>query len=308
MSDNTALLARSITQAGSTQSYLTARLLADRDLIDDCLRAYAYFRWVDDVVDGPCTLAAEGIALVQRQRELIDRLYMGQSLDGLCPEEAIIADLIRNDRGEQSGLQSFVRNFLAIIEFDAHRRGRLISGDELAWYSNCLGKAVTDAIQYFIGNGHPYPVTENRYLAATAAHITHMLRDTVSDVKDGYYNIPREYLEKHNIRPQHINSAPYRAWVRRRVCLARRYICAGKRYLDELDVLRCKIAGYWYCARFETVLDAIERDTYSIRSQYGARRSSTNVLRMAYLALSISVRHAAGLPSANTILHPPLSR
>jgi hypothetical protein len=26
-------------------------LLADRALVDDCLRAYAYFRWADDAVD-----------------------------------------------------------------------------------------------------------------------------------------------------------------------------------------------------------------------------------------------------------------
>ena len=51
MITTTARLARSITWASSKQSYLTARLLADRDLVDDCLRAYAYFRWVDDMVD-----------------------------------------------------------------------------------------------------------------------------------------------------------------------------------------------------------------------------------------------------------------
>ena len=51
MTQSTARLARSITWASSKQSYLTARLLADRDLADDCLRAYAYFRWADDMID-----------------------------------------------------------------------------------------------------------------------------------------------------------------------------------------------------------------------------------------------------------------
>jgi hypothetical protein len=53
--------------------------------------------------------------------------------------------LINHDRGENSGLQSFIRNFMAVIEFDAYRRGRLISKNELEWYSNCLAKAVTKA-------------------------------------------------------------------------------------------------------------------------------------------------------------------
>ena len=49
--------------------------------------------------------------------------------------------------------------------------------------------------------------------------------------------------------------------------LARQYFCEGKRYLDELEVLRCKIVAYWYCARYEGVLDTIERDSYILRAQ-----------------------------------------
>ena len=41
MTSTSANLARSITWASSKQSYLIARLLADRDLADNCLRAYA---------------------------------------------------------------------------------------------------------------------------------------------------------------------------------------------------------------------------------------------------------------------------
>ena len=55
MSKDSAALARSITQASSKQSYYTARLLVDRDLVDDCCRAYGYFRWADDVVDESTT-------------------------------------------------------------------------------------------------------------------------------------------------------------------------------------------------------------------------------------------------------------
>ena len=51
MSNVTATLARSITWASSKQSYIIARLLVDKDLVNDCLRAYAYFRWADDVID-----------------------------------------------------------------------------------------------------------------------------------------------------------------------------------------------------------------------------------------------------------------
>jgi phytoene/squalene synthetase len=291
--DGTAALARSITWGGSRQTYYTARLMVDKDLVDDCYRAYGYFRWADDVVDESSQSSGERISFIRRQRELIGRLYRNERPDNLTPEEEIVADLISHDSEENSGLASFIHNFLAILEFDAYRKGRLISQEELTWYSNRLGKAVTDCIQYFIGNGHPYPDTEGHYLAATAAHITHMLRDMVEDTADGYINIPREYLEAHHISQEDVESAPFRAWVQGRVEQARQYFKKGKRYLDGLDVLRCKIVGYWYCARFEGVLDAIERDGYTLRAVYNERRKISTWLKMAWLGVSLSLRHIA---------------
>jgi phytoene/squalene synthetase len=289
---DTAALAHSLTRRGSKQSYLTARLLVDRKLVDDCCRAYGYFRWVDDMVDETAQTHGERVSFITRQRKLIAQLYRGEQPGSLVPEEEIIADLIGHDPAEDSRLRSFVLNFLAIIEFDAHRRGRPISQQELTWYSSCLGKAVTDAIQHFIGNGHPYPSANNQYSAATAAHIAHMLRDMVEDTAEGYVNIPREYMEAHGISPEDVDSLAFRDWVRARVALARQLICEGKDYIDGLDVLRCKIAAYWYCARFEGVLDAIEMDGYLLRPRYEKPPRLPTWLRMAGLAISLSLRHS----------------
>ena len=111
----------------------------------------------------------------------------------------MLADLIAHDRGPDSGLRSFIHNFMAVIEFDAHRQGHLVSRAELAAYTTCLATAVMDGLQYFIGNGHPYPRTHDRNLAVTGAHITHMLRDMLEDLPAGLVNIPAEYLEAHGI-------------------------------------------------------------------------------------------------------------
>lgn len=190
----TAKLARNITWKSSKQTYLTARLLVDRGMTDDCYRAYGYFRWADDVIDDVCQTQAERLAFIQRQITLVDGLCRGEHFDELSPEEELIADLIDHERGESCKLRSYVRNFLAILEFDAWRKDRLISQEELTWYSDRLGVAVTDCIQHFIGHDHPYPDDERRYLAATAAHIVHMLRDMLGDIQEGYINIPRENL------------------------------------------------------------------------------------------------------------------
>ena len=78
-----AALARSITWASSKQSYLTARLLADRDLADDCLRAYAYFRWADDMIDISSQSGKRTDRLHRPGRKrLIDSLYRGERPDG----------------------------------------------------------------------------------------------------------------------------------------------------------------------------------------------------------------------------------
>ena len=303
MTDTTAALAKTITLTGSKQTYFIARMMVDKDLVNDFFRAYAYFRWIDDIVDIQASIDAttpkdiytqspsEPISFIKKQKKLIDCLYRNEKPATLEPEEEILADLIMNDRGEDSGLHSFIRNMFAIIEFDALRIGRLTSQDELTWYTDCLAKSVTDGLQYFVGNAHAYPDSDGRYLAAKGAHIAHLLRDTAQDTSDGFINIPREYLEANGIKPEDMDSLPYRAWVQSRTKMARDYFREGKRYLDRLGVLRCKIVGYWYCARFEGVLDAIERDNYILRSEYNERRRLSVWLKLAWLSVSITLRH-----------------
>jgi phytoene/squalene synthetase len=287
-SETTASLAQSITRTGSKQTYYTARLLVDKDLVSDFFRVYAYFRWTDDVVDKSSQTREERVSFIKQQRDLIDQLYHDERSDSLGPEEVMLAELISNDRGENSGLESFIRNMLAIIEFDAYRKLRVISNHELTWYSNRLAQSVTDGLQYFIGNDHAYPMTEHRYKAATAAHIVHLLRDTLQDTEDGIINIPQEYLEKNDIGPEDIHCQAYRVWVQQRVDLARVYFREGKRYLDSLEVLRCKIMGYWYCARFEGILDIIERDGYVLRADY---KNHLIWLKMLWLGILVTFQH-----------------
>ncbi len=284
-----AKLARRITWAASKQSALIAGLLAHRDRRDDCYRAYAYFRWVDDVVDEVMQNREQRLRFVVRQRDLIGRLYRHERPSDLTPEEQMLADLVRDG---DDRLRSYLHNFLSIIEFDAAREGHPIGGGDLAWYSETLGTAVTDAIEYFIAADQRYPQGPSRHLAAEAAHITHMLRDLVEDLDAGYINVPHEYLQAHRVQPSELDSLPMRTWVMDRVELAREYFQAGKRFLESLDNLRSKLAGYWYCTRFELVLDAIERDGYVLRATYPERKGLKAMLQMAWIGMSIIVRHA----------------
>ncbi len=203
----------------------------------------------------------------------------------------MVADLINHDRRDNSGLKSFILNMFAIIEFDAFRKGRLISQKELTWYSNRLCESINGCGRYFIGNDSPYPDNNRSYLTIIAAHITHMLRDMVNDTADGFINIPLEYLEEHSIGPNDIDSLPFREWVKSRVNQARQYFHEGKQELNKLNILRRKIGGYWYCARFEGILDAIEHDGYILRESYKEHRQLSTLIKIVWLGIYITFCH-----------------
>jgi phytoene/squalene synthetase len=274
-------LAAAITWTASKQTYYTVRLLVDRDRRDDAYRAYAYFRWVDDRLDGDGLSAAERAAFVERQGRLIEELYRGGTPEGLQEEERLLATLVQNDHEPDSGLQSYIHHMMAVLAFDAERCGRLISEAELRDYTRWLAVAVTEALHYFIGHHCGAPRCEFRYLAAMGAHVTHMLRDTFEDVEAGYINIPREVIEIAGIRPDDVDSPAYRTWVKRRVELARNYFQAGRAYLERVENPRCRLAGYAYMARFESVLDAIEREGYRLRAAYPECKTLGAALGMA---------------------------
>ena len=79
--------------------------------------------------------------------------------------------------------------------------------------------------------------------------------------------------------------------VREQVELARLCFQAGKTYIDSLEILRCKLAGVWYCARFECVLNALERDGYRLRAEYHERHALMTWLEIARLGAVTIWKH-----------------
>jgi phytoene/squalene synthetase len=266
--ESTCALPARITRSASKQAYYTIRLLADRDRQLDAYRAYAYFRWVDDRLDAPGLPQSQRLTFLQRQERLVTYGYREEMGEDLLPEERLVVDLIRSDPEIHSGLHSYINKMMVVMAFDVNRRWREISALELDQYTLSLATAVTDALHYFIGHEQIPTHAHARYYPAIGAHITHMLRDTVEDVALGYFNIPREFLQSYAIGPGDVDSAAYRAWVKSRVSLARRYFEDGVRYLDGVQCLRRRLAGYAYIARFVGLLDTFAREGYRLRSAY----------------------------------------
>jgi len=283
-------LASSITKAASKQTYYTIRILVDRDRVDDAYRAYGYFRWVDDLLDSNPSNHDERKVFLERQKSLLESCYRGEPLREVSVQEQLLVDLIEHDQEKNSGLQIYLRNMMQVMEFDVYRRGRLILHSELNDYTRWLAVAVIECIHYFIGHKDYTPHDGARYLAVSAAHIVHMLRDTFDDAQLGYYNIPREILEGNNIGVLDIQSNAYRTWVKSRVQLARQYFKAGKDYFHRVQNVRCRLACFAYIARFDWLLGTFERDGYRLRPQYNERKSMGIGLRMIWQALSSAMK------------------
>ena len=282
-------LASAITQAASKQTYYTIRFLVDRERVEDAYRAYAYFRWVDDVLDTDAGSRPERMAFLKRQKDLLDQCYRGEPQRDTNAQESLLVELVQQNPDPNSGLQAYLRNMMQVMDFDTRRRGRLVSQVALNEYTHWLAVAVTEALHYFIGQDQFSPHDVTRYRAVSAAHIMHMLRDTFEDVQAGYYNVPREVLAAHHIQPQDVHSEAYRAWVKSRVEVARAYFEAGRSYFARVQNPRCRLACFAYIARFDWLLDTLEREDYCLRPHYDERKCFKNGFRMAWLALTSTI-------------------
>jgi hypothetical protein len=269
--------ASTVTRRASMQSYLTIRALADRAYQHDAFALYAYFRWLDDEIDEDLATAAERVSLVGRERRLLARTAgHGPSPWAVAsPRERLLVGLLRTPEGarrvDSAGARLALMNMLDVMAFDAGRRGRAVTSGELDRYTHTLAVAVTEALHHCIGHDAGAPHDESRYVAVTGAHVAHMLRDLRRDALVGYVNVPADVLAT-GVSPGE-DSPALRAWVGDRVELARRCFDTGRDYLARLESRRCRLAGHAYIARFEWVLDAIERDGYRLRDSYSERSS-----------------------------------
>jgi hypothetical protein len=261
-----------ITKAASKQTYYTLRWLADKDRVQQALRAYAYFRWVDDQLDTQAGTQEEKLQLLNRQKALLDACYRGELPNDINLKEQMLVDLVDSDPDIESGLSIYLHNMMSVMAFDVERHGRLISQTELTDYSLALSKAVTEYMFYFFGHDQPAPQDPARYHAVIGAHIVHMLRDMICDINLCYYNIPGEVIASEKLSEESLKDPAVRRWISERASLAHEYFEAGRSYIASVKSLRCCLAGFAYLARFEWMLGAIERDHYCLRAEYPERK------------------------------------
>lgn len=283
-------LAARITRQASQQTYYTIRFLVDRERVQQAYQAYAYFRWVDDILDNSPGTQDDKLEFIHRQQTLLEACYRQDAVSPVHPEEQMLVELVSADHELDSGLRKYLFNMMSVMAFDASRRGRAISHAELTEYTHWLAVAVTEAMFYFIGHDQVFPADNNRYHAVSGAHVVHMLRDTLQDVAAGYFNVPAEYMRAQNISLDDLADSSYRRWVCTRVRLARQYFQGGRHFLRQVKSLRCRLACLAYLARFEWMLHIIERDGFCLRPGYPERKSLPAALWMGWRTISGAIR------------------
>jgi phytoene/squalene synthetase len=294
-------LAAEITRSASKQTYYTMRWLADRNRVQQGLQGYAYFRWVDDRLDKDCCSQVERLEFLERQQFILANLVAGKAAGDLEPEEMILAEMLFSDPVSENGLRLYARHMMQVMAFDTKRRGQLISQSELESYTHHLAVGVTELLHYLIGSSLFSPKDATRYAAASAAHIVHMLRDTYEDAQAGYFNVPSEVLKAGGIGQRDFDHPAYQSWVKERIQLASRLFREARSYLSRVESLRCRLAGFTYMSRFESVLALIQKDDYVLRSEYPRRRSLGGVATFLGSLLSSLMRNP-GRPAPTVVI------
>jgi phytoene/squalene synthetase len=275
-----ATLAEMITRSASKQSYLTIKALVPQERRIAAFRAYAYYRWVDDLLDGEDLNHAQRSEFLASQGRLLSDCLSNHPPRDLCAEEFLLVELTQGNLKGDPGLEMYLRDMMDVMAFDVTRRGRRIDSSQLSWYSRRLATAVTEAVYTFMGDWCGAPRIVERYLAADAAHIVHMLRDMHEDLDTGYINIPIEVIPGERVDAKMLKQESVKRWVQDRVELARQYFKRGDEYLRTIKNPRCRMAGAWYATRFTGVLDAIEREDYLLRRDYSDCKNNGLMLRM----------------------------
>lgn len=276
----TSSLASEITSNASRQTAWTIQALVLRARRQDAFRAYAYFRWVDDILDGEISNPTERRAFLRSQIKLLNLCQHRTPPSIACDEEWMLIELTQGRLGDDPGLWIYLQDMMAVMAFDAERRYRRITQYELHEYSKRLATAVTEAVYTFIGDRCDAPRTATRYLAADAAHIVHMLRDMHEDLEAGYINIPIEVLAGDDIQPRDLSLPQVRSWIQSRLHTARAYFEHGESYLAQVGNPRCRLAGALYALRFQGVMKTIEREECLLRSDYRDCMGPGAALRM----------------------------
>ena len=173
---------------------------------------YAYFRWFDDVVDSVRLYPEESKFVIERQKKFLSQLYAQESPEELATEELFLAHLVRFDKTQRKNIRRDLGSLICCLEFDADRRGRIISTRELEQYveRNIISYInISSAILNVMDS-----LKQDLIDISKAGLIIDYLFDLREDMALGYINIPLEDIERYEIDLHALDSHEMQIWMR----------------------------------------------------------------------------------------------
>jgi phytoene/squalene synthetase len=279
------IVARQRAKASNLTAYLLVRLFTKADRRDYLFLIYAYFRWIDDMVDSPGTSKEEKERFIEQQRGFLANLYDGQACLETCTlEEQFAQWFVAYDREIGFLLKDDVLGMFSVLKHDLDRDRAPWSAEEMYEFICLESKSYINMIRFSCGETGNYKGA-NRYDEGVACKLAHLLRDFVEDLNQGTMNISRDDLQKYEINLDKGNHENFRLWVKDQVMLAGERFRMGKHNLSNSSRLRYKIASQLYCAKYEDILAMIEKDNYFLRAKY--RRTPLTKARFLFKSILV---------------------
>jgi len=272
MKQNPAILmatAEQITQKESATLYYLAKLLFNWGTLPIFCLVYAYFRWLDDVLDAPHQSNLTMREIISRQTELLANLYQSRDVSLQNQAEEMLQLAIEYDVAHKNYLQNYIMEMFHALEFDAHRRYQSCSHSLLNEYSKNLGQSYTRVLQAFThAPNTQFLATDNVYQAGIAAHQAHILRDFYNDIALGYYNISAEDMAKWGWSVNDLAEVDLHEWVQEIVTTAYSSFLTGLQGFSQVKNKRFRFLGYAMSIQYIFILETIQCDDYQLRRCY----------------------------------------
>ncbi len=269
--------AESITRKSTHFGYLLCKTFFKAETTLPLFQAYAYFRWLDDLVDQSNDSKESLASFMIRQKNLVTSWYNDESPQVSNLYETFIRETISHDKANELQLHSMIENFIEAIAWDVSRRYSIVSKHELGIYSLRLGRSYAEGLLFGLGmksNNPNYDIALDK--CGSAAHIAHTLRDLSIDLNLGYINISCEDMKLFDIDPLDPTLHGIGKWVAFSVEKAEALFSEGKIYQKTFPTIKSRIVFDIVCSRYLSVLRRVKTAWSNANSLVEAGQSIFN--------------------------------
>ncbi|MBI4010552.1 MAG: squalene/phytoene synthase family protein [Candidatus Aenigmarchaeota archaeon] len=244
---------------------------------------YYFLRWIDDTIDRNHLPKNKKIRFLLRERKVIENIFAGKQLKNLNDYETGLILLRKFDKKIAIKIKRYViDNYIKAFELEL-KRNEIVTKKWLSEYAYYVGGSFAN-FGLIITN----PNLDTKIMngisktCATAADLTHLLRDFRKDLRTKKLNIPKEDIEKFNIEPNKLNEncRELSNFARSQVNEIYKLFSSGEKYIKSTSSFRLRLASALFISKYKFVLAKIKNRNYDLFSDYDHSTLSEKFIRM----------------------------